>query len=109
MKQDSKGTYHDYEYNLKLKRKLSRNQQKNIGDAIKKSPLFHRTYNCDGNTWYELRSPNNQDLHKEPDANILIGADHLYIMRETESVWENLNDLKQCIGEDLEKVSNYVS
>lgn len=101
MKQDSKGTYNDYEYKIELGSKLSADQIKDIASAIKKSPLFHRSYKFDGNTWYELRSPENQDIHKDPDANLLIGANYIYIMRETKAVWDDLSDLKRYVVQNF--------
>lgn len=109
MKQDSKGTYHDHEYKIELKKKLSPNQREDVEIAIKKSPLFHRCYERDGNIWFELRSSSNQDIHKEPDASILIESDYLYIMRETKDVWKDLSDLKDFLKGDLEKISIYTS
>ena len=92
------------EYVLKFKRKISASKKKAIISAITDSPLFHRSYKKDGNTWYELRSKRNQHLQNHPDATVLIATDFMYVMKKSrkESVWKNLEKLQEDIENDLD-------
>jgi len=92
------------EYVLKLKEKLSPDKKQDIIDSIKDSSQFYRTYENDGNTWYELRSSKNQNHEESPNATLLIESDFIYIMRKEKSIplWQDLESLRYCIEDDLE-------
>ena len=97
----------DCEYVLKLKEKLSPNRKRDIIDSIKASSLFFRAYENEGNTWYELRSSENQNHEESPDATLLIASDFVYIMRKEKSVplWQDLESFRHCIEDDLEFIT----
>ena len=92
-----------YEYVFKFIHTLSSRKRRMIVDAIKTSPHYHRNYRRYGITWYELRSPRNQDRRDPPDATLFIETDFVYVMRKSKSVpmWKALASLQERIQDDL--------
>jgi hypothetical protein len=93
-----------HEYVFKFKEKISPEKKKGVIEAIKTNVLFHRSYDQDGNTWYEMRSPENQNDKEAPEASLLISADFIYLMRKSKSstLWDNLDTLRDYIQDDLD-------
>ncbi len=97
MKKDSMSTFHNYEYRVELKDELSQQQKETLDFLIRNLPLFKRTYINNGINWYELRKPVNQDIHQESDISLFIGSDWIYISKDEESVWKNLETIEEYL------------
>lgn len=91
------------EFVFKLKRKLTSAKRKAVIGAIKRSPLYHKSYKQYGAVWFELRSKKNQHPLRTPDATLTVKSDYIYIMRKSkfDPLWKDLSHLRKCIEKDV--------
>ncbi|EKE25018.1 MAG: hypothetical protein ACD_5C00325G0001 [uncultured bacterium] len=95
------------EFKIQFKKQLSQRKREEVIDAIKKSPQYARYYHLQDNDWYEIRSSKNQNWHNPADVQILLKDEFMLIMKPVDDNpwWTQLDNLKECLKDDIEKVS----
>ena len=99
--------YDANEFRIKFKETLSQIGKNKVISAIQRSPQYSRYYHLQHNDWHQLRSSQNQELKNIPDIEILLKDDFLLIMRPVDNKpwWTQLDSLKNCLKDNIEKVS----
>ena len=90
-------------FRVNFKEKLSDANRNRLIEAIQKVPQYSRYYHLQGNDWYQIRSPKNQDVKNPSDIEILLKNEYMLIMKsiDDKNCWSKLEYIQDHLGDDF--------